>query len=41
LNPLKIVIKRPVKGPYLGEVKPAYSLQGKTIRHDCILRGNS
>jgi 16S rRNA (guanine1516-N2)-methyltransferase len=41
LNPLKIVIKRPVKGPYLGEVKPAYSLQGKTIRYDCILRGNS
>lgn len=41
LHPQKIVIKRPIKGPFLGNVKPAYSLQGKTIRYDCILPENS
>ena len=35
-NPRKIVIKRPLKGPHLAGVKPSYSLQGKTIRYDCI-----
>lgn len=31
----KVIIKRPLKGPYLGEVKPDYSLTGKAIRYDC------
>ncbi|WP_165246930.1 class I SAM-dependent methyltransferase [Adlercreutzia sp. ZJ141] len=36
-RPHKIVIKRPIKGPYLAGVKPSYSLEGKTIRYDCIV----
>ncbi|MBQ6583393.1 MAG: class I SAM-dependent methyltransferase, partial [Mogibacterium sp.] len=35
-GPLRIVIKRPVKGPYLAGVRPGYSITGKTIRYDCI-----
>lgn len=36
-KPLRIVIKRPIKGPYLAGVKPSYSLTGKTVRYDCIV----
>jgi 16S rRNA (guanine1516-N2)-methyltransferase len=36
-KPRKIVIKRPLKGEYLGNRKPDYSLNGKTIRYDCIV----
>lgn len=36
-NPRKIVIKRPLKGPYLADRKPDYSLEGKAIRYDCII----
>lgn len=36
-NPRKIVVKRPLKGPSLGGIKPGYSLEGKTIRYDCIV----
>lgn len=36
-KPKKIIIKRPVKGPYLAGIKPSYSLTGKAIRYDCIL----
>lgn len=39
-NPRKIVIKRPLKGPFLAERKPDYSLKGKAIRYDCILFPN-
>ncbi len=35
--PKKIVIKRPAGGPFLGGIKPGYSLSGKTIRYDCIV----
>ncbi|WP_303727134.1 class I SAM-dependent methyltransferase [Denitrobacterium detoxificans] len=35
-HPRKVVIKRPVKGPYLAERKPSYSLSGKAVRYDCI-----
>lgn len=35
--PRKIVVKRPLKGPYLADIKPAYSLSGKAIRYDCIM----
>ncbi len=36
-DPRKIVIKRPAGGPFLGGLKPGYSLSGKTIRYDCIV----
>ena len=35
-HPRKIVIKRPVKGPYLANEKPHYSLSGKAVRYDCF-----
>ena len=34
-NPLKIIVKRPLKAPYLAGRKPNYSLDGKAIRYDC------
>ncbi len=34
----RIVVKRPVKGPCLGSVKPSFSLAGKAVRVDCIVR---
>ena len=37
VKPGKIVIKRPLKGPFLGGMKPSYSLTGKAIRYDCIV----
>lgn len=36
-HPRKIVIKRPLKGPYLAGVRPGYSLTGKAVRYDCIV----
>lgn len=36
-HPQKIVIKRPLKGPYLAGIRPDYSLTGKAIRYDCII----
>lgn len=36
-GPKKIVIKRPLKGPYLAGYKPSYSINGKSIRYDCII----
>jgi len=33
----KIVIKRPLKGPYLAGRRPDYSLSGKAVRYDCIV----
>lgn len=35
-GPRRIVIKRPLKGPYLAGVTPSYCLKGKSIRYDCI-----
>ena len=37
--PRKLVVKRPVKGPYLADWKPDYSLSGKAIRFDCYAFG--
>lgn len=34
----RIIIKRPLKGPYLGNRKPDYSLNGKAIRYDCFVK---
>lgn len=36
-RPRKVVIKRPLKGPFLADRKPDYSLKGKAIRYDCIV----
>ena len=36
-RPRRIVIKRPLKGPWLGGKKPSYSLKGTSIRYDCIV----
>ena len=38
VNPKKIIIKRPAKGPYLAGKKPDYSLRGKAVRYDCFLQ---
>lgn len=35
--PQKVVIKRPLKGPFLANVKPAYTLSGKAVRYDVLL----
>lgn len=34
-HPRKVIVKRPVKGPYLAGHKPDYALSGKAIRFDC------
>ena len=34
-QPSKIIVKRPLKSPYLDERVPSYSLMGKAIRYDC------
>ena len=36
-NPRRIIIKRPMKGEYLGGVKPSFSLTGKAVRVDVIV----
>lgn len=36
-GPEKIVVKRPLKAPWLAEKKPTYSLDGKAIRYDCYI----
>ena len=34
-QPSKIIVKRPLKSPYLDDIVPYYSLKGKAIRYDC------
>ena len=36
-HPRKVVIKRPLKGPYLAGKKPSYSISGKSVRYDCLV----
>lgn len=36
-GPRRIIIKRPLKGPYLAARKPSYSITGKAVRYDCIV----
>lgn len=36
-HPRKVVVKRPLKGPNLGGVKPSSSLSGKVVRYDVIV----
>ena len=37
VRPKRIIIKRPVKGPYLGGRRPDFSYTGKTVRWDVVL----
>lgn len=39
-NPKKILVKRPVKGAFLANKKPDYSISGKAIRYDCFVFAN-
>lgn len=36
-RPRKVVVKRPIKGPYLAGIKPSHSLAGKAVRYDCLV----
>ena len=36
-RPRKVVVKRPVKGPWLAGAKPSHSLAGKAVRYDCYV----
>ena len=36
-RPRRIIIKRPLKGPYLAGRRPGYSITGKAVRYDCIV----
>ena len=36
-HPRKVVVKRPLKGPYLAGVKPSSSLAGKVVRYDIVV----
>lgn len=36
-RPRKVVVKRPLNGPYLAGVKPSSSLAGKVVRYDVIV----
>lgn len=33
----RVIVKRPLKGPYLAGKKPDYSITGKAIRYDCFV----
>ncbi|MCH4082956.1 MAG: class I SAM-dependent methyltransferase [Olsenella sp.] len=36
-RPRKVVIKRPLKGPFLAGAKPAYQIAGKAVRYDVLV----
>lgn len=36
-RPRKVIVKRPVKGPWLAGAKPSHSLAGKAVRYDCYV----
>ena len=40
-GPSRIVIKRPPKGPFLAGLKPDFSVQGRSVRYDCIVNPGS
>ena len=37
LEPRKVVIKRPIKGPFLAGIKPSYQVGGKAVRYDVLV----
>ena len=36
-HPRRVIVKRPLKGPYLAGIKPSHSLAGKVVRYDVIV----
>ena len=36
-GPRRIVIKRPLRGPFLAGRKPDYTIRGNSIRYDCLV----
>lgn len=36
-GPHRLIVKRPLKGPFLADRKPDYNLSGKAIRYDCYI----
>ena len=36
-RPRKVVVKRPLKGPFLAGAKPAYQIAGKAVRYDVLV----
>ena len=36
-RPRKVVVKRPLKGPHLASIKPAYSVEGRSVRFDVLV----
>lgn len=36
-KPQKLIVKRPPKGPWLADVKPDHSIEGKAVRFDCFV----
>ncbi len=40
LKPKKLIVKRPPKGPYLADIKPDHSIEGKAVRFDCFVSPN-
>lgn len=36
-RPRKVVIKRPLKGPFLAGAKPVYQIAGKAVRYDVLV----
>ncbi len=36
-KPWKLIVKRPPKGPWLADIKPDHSIEGKAVRFDCFV----
>ena len=35
-RPRRVVVKRPLKGPWLAGVRPGHTIRGKAVRYDCL-----
>lgn len=36
-RPRKVVVKRPLRGPFLADARPSHSVAGKVVRYDCVV----
>lgn len=36
-KPKKLIVKRPPKGPWLADLKPDHTIEGKAVRFDCFV----
>ena len=34
----KVIVKRPLKGEYISDLNPSYSIKGRAIRYDCYIK---